>query len=64
MPCKPLLVRTLDGHGGMPERVGMKGRLMTRTGLLLALASIARLAILRPLLTSVHVPQSVHDEVV
>ena len=42
----------------------MRGRLVTNTGPLIALASIDRLDILRSLFTSVHVPQAVHDEMV
>lgn len=42
----------------------MRGRLVTNTGLVIALASIDRLDILRALFTSVHVPQDVHDEIV
>jgi predicted nucleic acid-binding protein len=42
----------------------VKGRLVTNTGPLIALASIDRLDILLSLFTSVHVPQAVHDEMI
>ena len=42
----------------------MRGRLVTNTGPLIALAIIDRLDILRTLFTSVHIPQDVHDEMV
>jgi predicted nucleic acid-binding protein len=42
----------------------VRGRLVTNTGPLIALAGIDRLDILRILFTSVHVPQAVHDEMV